>query len=725
MARKGTESRRDPAALLRDVREVGTGSAAQYLAYRLALSSGWIRRLTPVRDWQDLPLSKLLLVGIPAEASSYASYRREKRAHPLFFFDSQQHPAEDLLTLLKQDETAIVDEAEGILAGRFRLFGGPPHPLGWPPDWPSTPGVDGSPAASRVALAGHWSSMDAKEIPFDIKLLWEPSRFSWVYSLARAYRLTGAERYAEGFWTLVDSWHESHRPNEGAQWISAQEVALRLMALVFGLHAFSRSPASTAERVRCVAEMVAVHALRIPPTLSYARAQGNNHLLSEAAGLYTAGMLFPEMRQASQWRRHGRRWLIRGILNQVDQDGGYVQHSANYYRLLLHLGLWVTRIADLNGEPFPTKVIEALGRATHVLRAMVDQESGRAPNYGPNDGSNLLPLAEGSQEDFRSTIQAAGHAFVGRPFYAPGRWDELGCWLGLVPGAPPESSETPPPKEGFSRAGLHFFRGGRTWGMLRCARFVRRPGHADQLHFDLWRHGENVVCDAGTYLYNGLPPWENPFSAGRVHNAVIVDGQEPMRSGGRFLWLDWDHGRVVSRGRSSGGGLEWIFATRQAYAGRGIAHQRCVLRAGADLWLVIDEVFGSGPHRFSLGWLLPDSRWRLSQRRVELELPQAALIQAFEGPISSVGLYRAGDHAGGEAIEGASPTWGWLSPTYAVKRPGLFVVAQGEGTLPVRVGTSFLFDGMRQEELEVGWTEPGPSALPFRWLAFAGEQVSV
>jgi hypothetical protein len=431
------------------------------------------------------------------------------------------------------------------------------------------------------------------------------------------------------------------------------------------------------------------------------------------------------MAQASQWRSHGRRWLIRGILDQVDRDGGYVQHSANYHRLLLHLGLWVTRIAERNGEPFPPEVMAALARATHFLRAMVDEESGQVPNFGPNDGSNVLPLAARSQEDFRSTIQAAGRAFVGQPFYSPGPWDELSCWLGLQSASQPDAPEEPALREGFARAGLHFLRGERAWGMMRCARFVRRPGHADQLHLDLWHHGENVVCDAGTYLYNGLPPWENGLSEARVHNAAIVDGQEPMRRAGRFLWLDWDHGRVIGRGRSSGGGTEWIFATREAYRGLGIAHQRCVVRAGADLWLVIDEILGDGPHRCSLGWLLPDCRWRLSQRSLRVELSHAALIEEFDGPVSGLGLYRGGEHVGGAAMEDALPTWGWLSPTYAEKRPGLFVVVKGEGALPLRMSTFFLFNDMPKDALEVEWNTPSPFTLPIRRLAFAGEEVGL
>ena len=54
----------------------------------------------------------------------------------------------------------------------------------------------------------------------------------------------------------------------------------------------------------------------------------------------------------------------------------------------------------------------------------------------------------------------------------------------------------------------------------------------DQLHFDLWWHGINVAQDAGTYLYNGEPPWDNPLVSTRVHNTITIDGRDQMTRGG-------------------------------------------------------------------------------------------------------------------------------------------------------------------------------------------------
>jgi hypothetical protein len=79
-----------------------------------------------------------------------------------------------------------------------------------------------------------------------------------------------------------------------------------------------------------LAETIAAHAARIPPTLAYARAQNNNHLLTEAVGLYTAGAALAEHPRADYWRDLGWRWLNAALQSQIDGDGTYIQHSTNY-----------------------------------------------------------------------------------------------------------------------------------------------------------------------------------------------------------------------------------------------------------------------------------------------------------------------------------------------------------------------------------------------------------
>ena len=163
----------------------------------------------------------------------------------------------------------------------------------------------------------HWTDYETHKAPIpdsqfpvsDIKFIWEPARFGWAFTLGRAYHLTKNETYAEAFWKYFDVFTESNPPNMGPHWMNGQEVAIRLMALVWANQVFETAAASSAERRARLAQSVAAHAARIPPTLIYARAQNNNHLLSEAAGLYTAARALPDHPQAGKWQRLGFKWL--------------------------------------------------------------------------------------------------------------------------------------------------------------------------------------------------------------------------------------------------------------------------------------------------------------------------------------------------------------------------------------------------------------------------------
>jgi len=110
------------------------------------------------------------------------------------------------------------------------------------------------------------------------------------------------KKYPEAFWRYFDIFLEANPPCLGPNWTSGQEAALRLMAFVWAGQVFAAASASTPERLARLAQSVAAHAARIPPTFIYARSQQNNHLLIEAAGLFTAGLAIPEHPFATKWR---------------------------------------------------------------------------------------------------------------------------------------------------------------------------------------------------------------------------------------------------------------------------------------------------------------------------------------------------------------------------------------------------------------------------------------
>jgi len=682
--------------------ELGLPALTSYAGYRLGMAAGWFRLLTPEGAWDSWPLRRLLERGIPDEPRAYAAFRA-RRERPHFFLEISR--------LRDRHRSATARRAaEAILRGRFPFGGGQEIQLGFPPkDWSVVPGGgEGAPIGADL----HWTRYDLGRLGLDARLVWEASRLGWVFPLARAFDDTGDHRYAEGFWRLWESWSSGNPPNRGLQWASAQEVALRLLALVVAFYVLVPAWGKRPERAAQLAQVILLHARRIPPTVSYARAQGNNHLLSEAAGLYTAGVLFPEARGSSEWRRRGRSLFLEGVRRQIFADGGYIQHSANYHRLSIQLGIWVARLAHLNDEPLPSEAVDSLGWSTLALAALVDPQTGQTARFGPDDGSHLFPFG-GSAGDFRPTLQAASRLFLQRPLYGPGPWDESGDWLGLASWdaakSPARRAKKVAPEipVALPIAGLYRLSGVDTWGLLRAAHFTSRPGHSDQLHVDLWWRGVNIALDPGSYLYRAPTTWDGGLAEAAVHNSVTMDGTDPMERAGPFLWLRWSQARLLGRWTSHDGAIEIVTAEQDI---EGVVHRRTLARAGDAQWLVVDDWLGPGTHRLTLGWNVPDGPWRIAGRLVRLRPAPGPVSLAVEG--GDLAVYRAGELVGGAAVPQALPAWGWCAPGYGRLGPCLRVVATRQGSLPARFISRWSLGAGRPRAVAAVLRPPGAGICP-------------
>ncbi len=607
--------------------QIGPGPIALYLRYQAGLRSGWYRW----RTRRQPPFDPRWRVTFPG-----------------------RFPAREALGALLDaaDQRAALREADLLLEGKYRPFSGLPASLDL------SRGVDGR----------HWAALE-RDLSWlrgeDIKFIWEPARFSWVFSLGRAYVLSGEARYAAAFWRLTERFFSLHPPYRGAQWMNGQEVALRLLALAWGGSLFAAPPPREEDRRRWRAALAA-HAHRVSVTLTYARAQQSNHLMSEAAALWTASLLLPDHPRAASWGRTGRRWFLWAVRHHIDRRSGeYTHHSLNYHRFILQLALW---LSWLEADAFPPDVQQRLGAAARWLAGLVDPHSGDAPNWGSNDGAYIFPLAGGGFRDFRPVAQAAMRAFADGPAFETGPWDEMSLWFGLPLAGQAQQPDSPfvlPWPQADARVLLRH--GAGNW----------RLGHADFLHLDLWLRGRNLLLDAGTYLYNGPPPWDNPWPAARFHNTLTLAGHDQMTRGGRFMYLDWAAAWVLlaAEGR--------LIAETDAWDRLGMRHRRMLRLEGKSLHLE--------------DWLLPTSRRRqkAAQGTVQLHFLLADWPFAVQSDAEALALrltlpegvaelhlpatsrwslVRAGRAQAG--THQPDPLRGWYSPTYALKLPALSLVAE-------------------------------------------------
>jgi len=454
------------------------------------------------------------------------------------------------------------------------------------------------------------------------------------------------------------------------------------MSLVWAAHVFESAPATSAERRGLLIQNIYAHASRIPPTLVYARSQNNNHLVTEAAAIYTAGLFFKN----STWRKLGWKWLNWAFQNQIGGYGEYIQHSTNYHRVMLQTALWINFIKQ---DAFSSKTLQAIGRSAHWIFSLLDNASGLTPNLGANDGALVFALSSAAFEDYRPTVQAAARAFL-RTSLPSGAWDEMSLWFGL------KAADRVADSSAYLTENL---RGKNSWAYLRASHFKSRLSHIDQLNLDLWWRGLNITQDAGTYLYNAAPPWDNPLVTTRVHNTVSVDGRDQMTRAGRFLVLDWADAHSKNLIETDENILGRVRAYHHGF--HGIKHERTVTVYQDERWLVEDTLRVASarrtPHTYRIHWLLPDYEWKLEEQesgvRLNLNSPHGLITlsvhSAFRIPHSAFSLVRAGELIHGQ--RDVQPYEGWVSRTYGRKSPALSFAFEVTSEFNVTFTSEFTF----------------------------------
>ena len=574
---------------------IGWGNARLRISYLLKRHSGYLAWKTSATAYQLKQYRSSCKEFHPTKLDDWLV-----KSHQFF-----PRISSDQLRSLISDQTwesQVTSKCEAAIRGDYLFFSNWTGALGWPPQFNCDPL-----SQSSWPQAKHWTETRCSNNPSpDIKLGWEASRLSLVFYLARQYSYSHDEKWAEYVWKLIDSWIEQNPVNQTIAWSCGQEVSLRLMAILWGLFHTLDSVAITPERLNAVHLLIWQSGKRIFATTDYAISQKNNHSLSEATVLWTIGLLFPEFQEAKTWRTKGKAILSREVDRQIYEDGSYVQHSFNYHRLMLDDLMWAIRIGELNNHQLPELIYRKFSVATHWLRQFVDDQTGGVPNYGANDGANILPLSCTDYCDYRPTVRAAeAIAGVASPPTSEGKLNEKSLWLN---NSKPVECESAKPRAWSAPIGGYFiFRTSNSQLMLRCVNLRDRPSHADMFHIDLWHQGKNILRDSGSYLYHhNDKQLKTYFPSVTAHNTIQVEGYEQMTKGPSFLWMDWP---AVTHSFDSGSESTRLDCTAQ-FRGKNQSyrHHRTISQA-SNSFIITDTL--DSKKRFCVHWhLSPEVNWK-------------------------------------------------------------------------------------------------------------------
>ncbi len=505
--------------------------------------------------------------------------------------------------LSNHDRARLRALATDARRGRILAFGSWTADFGDPIDWYRNP-----------RNGRHWdsqshssSALAAEAAVGDVKLSWEVARFPQAFHFARAAAFgDDAAANAAAMGRQLRSFLANTPFPLGIHWNSGQELAIRWMAWIFAISTFDQLGFDATALARTLAARADLAGAHILANFDYVRkAVYNNHLLTEAWGLAALGELVDD----ADWRALGWSELTAQADAQIYRDGAYIQQSHNYHRVALDTYVLAWRLAERTGRTPPAAWRGALERSLDFLYAQQNPENGWLPNFGSNDGAEVLPLSSCAFADFRPTLQTVSLLVRGERLYDAGPWDEHAAWV-LGPAAL-DAPLRPRPRTtvAFEPTGYYVLRAAKDAGSFatfRCGTLRDRFAQMDMLHVDLWWRGLNVLVDGGSYLYNEDERWHAHFLRTASHNTLTVDGLDQMVHHRRFKVLYWTKAKTLRFEQASDHALvvgeHYGFARRN----RDLVHRRSVVALAHEAWIVVDHVMGHGPHDVRAHWLCGD-----------------------------------------------------------------------------------------------------------------------
>jgi len=203
----------------------------------------------------------------------------------------------------------------------------------------------------------------------------EPSRFLFVYPLARAYAISGDDRFPEAFWRADRELGSQQPAHVWPLWICGQESSLRILAWSFALYAFLHSAATTPQRVALLLSMIAAHAWRTMQTWATHDRSAAIIYSAKRSAYGPAGTLYPELNDAAPGQKQGARLLGEAVHDQITPKGlspGFIQLSEDVLQQLL----WTLRLSEIQKIQLAPEIHKRTTAAFEFIRDFVDSESG-------------------------------------------------------------------------------------------------------------------------------------------------------------------------------------------------------------------------------------------------------------------------------------------------------------------------------------------------------------
>lgn len=602
------------------------------------------------------------------------SFLEERSRTFNFFFNSKD--LEKIVEKFKEEFPdaceRVVGEADLICKHHFDLLGyknlywGDGDNVNWHLD----------PVNQKESPKIWWRKIDCSDaqVVGDPKVIWELNRHQHFLTLAKAYLLSGDEKYRNEFISQLESWFLSNPPKIGINWASSLELAYRSIAWIWAYHLFDCGRNLPRGLLNQLVTYLFIQAGHIEQNLS-TYFSPNTHLTGEALGLFYIGLFFEGNYDSERWVKTGRDILLREIEKHVMPDGGYMEQSFWYHRYTLDIYLHFYLLANLNKIDLPANVRENIERLAEFLMYSIRPDR-TFPLIGDDDGGRLLPLDALKGNDLRGLFSTLSIIFRRGDFkFVSEAYQEESLFLAgskskeIYDGI--EMHEPASYSKGFKETGYFFMRS--NWSesanylAFDCGPHGWMNGghaHADLLSFEIHSGRQPIIVDPGTYVYINEDGWRDFFRGSKSHATLSLDGEAPAVPSNSFHWKKIPSHKLHQFYTS----FNHDYVAGSVYADGFEEIVREVHFIKPDYFLIIDTLRGEGKKQLEVRFPLAVGKWSL--------LSAGCWQGNKENRSGIVFLGCTGFRASLEPS--------WISPVYGKKEISNTLVLTGALVLPYR-----------------------------------------
>lgn len=340
--------------------------------------------------------------------------------------------------------------------------------------------------------------------------VWQLNIHSCWVNLAEAYWSTGDEKYAKAFVRQMNSWIDQcsslngYWNGAGSVWrpLDAGQRMQRNWPML--LYRFLASSSFDDESIIKMVKSFYQHGVHLKnhPT-------ANNWLTLEMSGLYIVGGLFPEFKEAQEWRSFAANRLYEEEQKLFYPDGAQIELTPGYHAVSVSSMVAVYKFASLNGYSLPEGFVERLENAYEYF-VKLRMPDGRMPSVNDSewiDSKECLSDAANLFPQNRAFRYFSSNGKEGKQPSYTSVWMPWAGWYVM--------------RSGWDKDALY--------ALFEVGPYGSAHQHEDKLSFILYAYGQRLITECGYYSYD-KSDWRKYALSARGHNVARVDGKDQNRS---------------------------------------------------------------------------------------------------------------------------------------------------------------------------------------------------